>query len=145
MKDIIERLVDAAISTTLLEQRPAPPALLKEAADEIEQLRQEIEQLRQRPTEEQLPEGMEDCIIEFHQCEKGHGRLISTNWLYFDCQKCEIERQEAEIKQLRTALVELAVACHRAKWQFDECKDYNTPFHTLHTIGDKAKAALEEE
>lgn len=61
------------------------PDLLIQAADEIEQLRS------------QLPEGMEDCTIQFRECEKGHGWLTATNWVEHGCQQCEIERLKQEL------------------------------------------------
>jgi hypothetical protein len=39
----------------------------------------------------QLPETMQDCTIKFLECEKGHGRLTSTNWEDHGCQRCEVE------------------------------------------------------
>ena len=48
--------------------------------------------------ENQLPEGMEDCIIEFHECSKGHGRLIATNWVYFDCLVCKLKAAKQKVK-----------------------------------------------
>lgn len=42
-----------------------------------------------------LPEGMEHRSIRFLECEKGHGRLIASNWIDGGCNRCEIERLKA--------------------------------------------------
>jgi hypothetical protein len=59
----------------------------------IDELKTEIEQLKS-----QLPEGMKHCTIEFKECEKGHGRLIATNWIDYGCQQCKIERLREHIR-----------------------------------------------
>lgn len=38
----------------------------------------------------QLPENMKHCTILFKECEKGHGRLIGTNWTDQGCPYCTI-------------------------------------------------------
>ncbi len=92
----------------------------------------------------QLPEGMEDCSIQFKECEKGHGRLMATNWVEHGCPWCEIaqlrqennfhlgarselicmaahqrlERSESEVARLRERIMALesAIRAHRAAW-----------------------------
>lgn len=46
----------------------------------------------------QLPEGMQHCIIQFKECEKGHGRLTATNWIDHGCASCQIERLRAALE-----------------------------------------------
>lgn len=72
------------------------------------QMCQELERLTA-----QLPEGMKHCTIQFKECEKGHGRLIATNWIDHGCPHCERERvRELEgfnnILELRVAAIQEA-------------------------------------
>ena len=39
----------------------------------------------------QLPEGMKHCTIVFKKCEKGHGRLVATNWIDDGCPVCRVD------------------------------------------------------
>jgi hypothetical protein len=70
--------------------------------DIVERLKREIERLRA-----QLPAGMQDCTIQFKECQLGHGRLTATNWVDHGCQQCEIERLRAYAKKLHWALVDI--------------------------------------
>ena len=54
----------------------------------------------------QLPAEMQGCTILFKECEKGHGRLVATNWRDHGCQTCEVEALQRE--RLREALREIA-------------------------------------
>ncbi len=79
------------------------------SAESLAALVQEIERLRG-----QLPEGMQDCTIQFKECEQGHGRLTATNWVQHDCPWCSIailraakcEEIEALKKDHATALIQ---------------------------------------
>jgi hypothetical protein len=64
---------------------------MEQAADEIERLRK------------QLPETMQDCTIQFKECEYGHGRLTATNWVDNGCPTCEIKRLRHEMAPLAEA------------------------------------------
>lgn len=59
----------------------------------------EIEKLRS-----QLPDGMKNCTIVFKQCERGHGRLVGTNWVDHGCGVCEQDRLRVERDKLRDAI-----------------------------------------
>lgn len=48
----------------------------------------------------QLPASMQNCTIQFKECEKGHGRLTATNWAVAGCYVCERERHQRVIKDL---------------------------------------------
>ncbi len=71
--------------------------ILRLAADEIERLRAKL------PTE------MQECIILFKECERGHGRLTATNWVDHGCPHCEIERLRAAIGEDRTDRLDSAM------------------------------------
>ena len=50
----------------------------------------------------QLPEGMKHCIIQFLECDKGHGRLTATNWVPHFCPWCRIRELEKAVSEYRT-------------------------------------------
>ena len=54
---------------------------------------------RIKQLEAQLPETMQDCTIQFLQCDKGHGRLTAKNWATpTGCHWCRIAELEAELQ-----------------------------------------------
>ena len=55
----------------------------------------------------QLPAEMQGCTILFKECEKGHGRLVATNWRDHGCQTCEVEALQREHTQLQARVREL--------------------------------------
>lgn len=48
----------------------------------------------------QLPDGMEQCTIQFRECEKGHGWLTAKNWVQHGCPTCERDALRTRIAQL---------------------------------------------
>ena len=51
--------------------------------------------------ESQLPEGMKNCTITFHECKYGHGRLTATNWVDHGCPTCARLLLENDIAERR--------------------------------------------
>jgi hypothetical protein len=52
-----------------------------------------------------LPPGMTDCVIVFHECEKGHGWLTAANWKQHGCLCCERDRAITEEREACAELV----------------------------------------
>ena len=48
----------------------------------------------------QLPEGMEECTIQFKECPKGHGWLTAANWVQHDCPTCERDSLRRDVNTL---------------------------------------------
>jgi len=64
--------------------------------EQIDALEEQVEKLKK-----QLPDGMQDCTIEFKECSLGHGWLTATNWLPFPCPTCEKNQLIADIVKLK--------------------------------------------
>lgn len=47
-----------------------------------------------------VPEGMEHCHIRFKECDVGHGRLTSDNWVQHGCSTCRISELESAIRDI---------------------------------------------
>ena len=47
----------------------------------------------------QLPEGVKHCKIIFRECEKGHGRLIASNWVDHGCLFCKLAELEGQLEE----------------------------------------------
>ena len=90
MTELIERL----------RQSNTNGKLCDEAADTLEHLTAERDALKA-----QLPAEMQDCTIQFKQCEKGHGWLTATNWVQHGCLVCERDALKANAERLHNALV----------------------------------------
>lgn len=70
----------------------------------------------------QLPEGMQDCVIVFKECDFGHGRLTATNWVDHGCPKCQADQfkkeTEFKIKMLCAHLDKAAKQFRRYELQY---------------------------
>ena len=77
----------------------------------------------------QLPDGMEQCTITFHECGKGHGWLSATNWVQYPCPHCERDALKARVALLEGAQraddERLRAAC-KTVWP-DRDHDCDTP------------------
>lgn len=71
------------------------------AREAVPKLLDEVERLRS-----QLPAGMEHCTVVFKQCDKGHGWLTATNWVWHGCPTCELDEARAACAAMREALTE---------------------------------------
>lgn len=50
----------------------------------------------------QLPDGMEDCVIQFKECEQcQRGRLTAANWIDHGCPHCERDKLQKELQEAR--------------------------------------------
>ena len=55
---------------------------------------------------EQLPEGMEECIIQFKECEQcQRGRLTAANWIDHGCPHCERDKLQKELQEVRAQAI----------------------------------------
>ena len=77
----------------------------------------------------QLPETMQNCTIQFKECEYGHGRLTATNWIDHECPTCEIDR-------LREALTPSGAtkAAYAGEFTFRVCIGYEDDMEIYDTI-----------
>ncbi len=88
---------------------------LRIAAGMLRDLLAEVERLN-----DQLPDRMKRCTIQFKECERGHGWLTATNWIQRECQTCERDTLRATVAQQAEALAELQE--HR-RWNIERDGD----------------------
>ena len=77
------------------------------ATMQVEALRKQLAdaQATVEALQAQLPAEMQGCTILFKECEKGHGRLVATNWRDHGCQTCEVEALQRERDEAHEQLV----------------------------------------
>lgn len=67
----------------------------------------------------QLPEEMQECTIQFKECDKGHGRLTATNFVQHDCDTCRIEALQKEVTHWKANHADLKERLHVATHRTD--------------------------
>lgn len=90
--------------------------IVERVLNKLEKYEAKIERLRK-----QLPETMQNCTIQFKECEYGHGRLTATNWIDNGCPTCEIERLQAALVRIQNWY---PISVANPRWTIKEIQEF---------------------